>query len=1100
MADPVSIAINVALIAANMALTASQEFEGPRLDSLSVTTSDYGAPINYVHGIRRLDGVSCIWAEPLREVKRRRKTKGGKFNDYTYFGTWAVAVCDHAADAITRIWFDRNLIYDATGAGPISPFAIGDTGGGLVGGVIDELGIGDISQYITMYLGSDDQEPDARIAATVDAEFGEGSTPAYRGVTYIVFKDLPLEKLGNRLPQVSVEVVTSAADEFPYEERTAGYQSSVWTSFSPDGKRAYWTQQDDVDPAITYVEIWDITARAPMVLATYDDDVLTPFHALGTDALGRIYTVAGGNSALAVLDADASAIIKTVGPPDISWGANYADFPFIGDIYVFGSIAYCTSFSTEKHGWIYTYPGDNATLWEAYEGSDAFQWKFVFADAYGGVWALGGSGDLAEDQLVIRRLVAGADSPTTAATAVVTMPIFNGAAAAVLAGFHCQQDGEDYIIVRFGGGDGCVVRLDWETLSVQGQIVGDGTAAFDAFAASSTRPGARTLWLGGLEWDFVAMAVVRDVDAEDYDPSFPSDQTTFYDRINKALIRVSGDAEMQWLYLDRISGDGVTLRSIVEAVSERAGLSVDAGDIEATDLTQLVPGYSWTQGQGKAILEPLLEAYDSEVRPHDFAVQFLRRGTPVLGTIPVTDMGAGGTVRYDVSTVLDSDLPLKANMTFADLDRDQQPNTAIAQRSSAATDGRRELSIDASTLALDADTGRPMIEGFLRRAWMKAQSAKTSLTRAWTKLEPADAYTLALDDFSRAFKLVRLEFGANGVLTTEWERYAPSVHTASSLLGAPADGLIPDEVPVFGYTKGLFLDIPLVQDADDDLIGYLAAAPYSDTAWPGATFYRSDDGEAFEDELGSVASTQQAVIGSAMSALPDALATCWDNASVVTVKLFAGELTSATKAQVGNGANRALIGDEIIGFTTATLIAEKTYQLSGLHRGRRGTEWATGTHAAGDRFVLLDSLPQAEMGASDVGDTFYVRPTTSGGPAGFVQVLEPYTGASLKPYAPAHLAVEDDGGDLVVTWTRRTRIGGTWRDSQDVPLGEGSESYAVQVLDGSGVLVRNLGPVSSPTAVYEAADIAADAGAGETIRVMQVSTTVGNGFAADIAI
>jgi hypothetical protein len=33
VADPVSLAVNVALIAANMALTASQQFEGPRLDA-----------------------------------------------------------------------------------------------------------------------------------------------------------------------------------------------------------------------------------------------------------------------------------------------------------------------------------------------------------------------------------------------------------------------------------------------------------------------------------------------------------------------------------------------------------------------------------------------------------------------------------------------------------------------------------------------------------------------------------------------------------------------------------------------------------------------------------------------------------------------------------------------------------------------------------------------------------------------------------------------------------------------------------------------------------------------------------------------------------
>ncbi|RWR14267.1 hypothetical protein [Paenirhodobacter populi] len=34
----------------------------------------------------------------------------------------------------------------------------------------------------------------------------EGDAPAYRGTSYILFEDLPLEEFGNRMPQVKVEV------------------------------------------------------------------------------------------------------------------------------------------------------------------------------------------------------------------------------------------------------------------------------------------------------------------------------------------------------------------------------------------------------------------------------------------------------------------------------------------------------------------------------------------------------------------------------------------------------------------------------------------------------------------------------------------------------------------------------------------------------------------------------------------------------------------------------------------------------------------------------------------------------------------------------
>ena len=37
------------------------------------------------------------------------------------------------------------------------------------------------------------------------------------------------------------------------------------------------------------------------------------------------------------------------------------------------------------------------------------------------------------------------------------------------------------------------------------------------------------------------------------------------------------------------------------------------------------------------------------------------------------------------------------------------------------------------------------------------------------------------------------------------------------------------------------------------------------------------------------------------------------------------------------------------------------------------------------------------------------------------------------------------GGDLTITWVRRTRFGGVWADGVDVPLNEESERYEVDV-------------------------------------------------------
>ena len=54
--DPVSLAITVALNAAVMGMNAMRKIEGPRITDLSVSTADYGTPLNYVLGISRVAG------------------------------------------------------------------------------------------------------------------------------------------------------------------------------------------------------------------------------------------------------------------------------------------------------------------------------------------------------------------------------------------------------------------------------------------------------------------------------------------------------------------------------------------------------------------------------------------------------------------------------------------------------------------------------------------------------------------------------------------------------------------------------------------------------------------------------------------------------------------------------------------------------------------------------------------------------------------------------------------------------------------------------------------------------------------------------------
>jgi hypothetical protein len=91
------------------------------------------------------------------------------------------------------------------------------------------------------------------------------------------------------------------------------------------------------------------------------------------------------------------------------------------------------------------------------------------------------------------------------------------------------------------------------------------------------------------------------------------------------------------------------------------------------------------------------------------------------------------------------------------------------------------------------------------------------------------------------------------------------------------------------------------------------------------------------------------------------------------------------------------------------------------------------------------------------------------------------------------------GGDIELDWIRRTRSGGDGWEAGDVPLGEESETYLVQVRKNGATLRQEI--VAEPTWTYSAAAQTADG----TLRpfelqVAQISAVYGAGLAATVVV
>jgi hypothetical protein len=155
----------------------AQVREGPRLKTLDLQSSTEGAPIPRVFGRMRLAG-QIIWATRFKETASTERQGGGKglgggasveTTSYRYSVSFAVALCEGPIAGVGRIWADGK------------PMPLEDV-------------------TWRLHKGSEAQPRDPLIAALTP------NTPAFRGTAYLVFEDLPLERYGNRLPQIAVEV------------------------------------------------------------------------------------------------------------------------------------------------------------------------------------------------------------------------------------------------------------------------------------------------------------------------------------------------------------------------------------------------------------------------------------------------------------------------------------------------------------------------------------------------------------------------------------------------------------------------------------------------------------------------------------------------------------------------------------------------------------------------------------------------------------------------------------------------------------------------------------------------------------------------------
>lgn len=552
-----------------------------------------------------------------------------------------------------------------------------------------------------------------------------------------------------------------------------------------------------------------------------------------------------------------------------------------------------------------------------------------------------------------------------------------------------------------------------------------------------------------------------------------------------------------------ISGDeSISVGAVAKDIFSRGNIE----NVSTFGLTEELRGYTiGRQSPIYAAMVPMEIAYDFEVSDQVGQLRCIRRargpkGSIEIGQTGVTTTPSGNPNPIEFTTTTEVGLPDEVSITFKDPAIDYQLNTQKAYRreGQAVNIINQELPI-----VLTAPQARQIAERVLWGAQASRNKAATSLSDRWAHTNPGDIFGLPIASETLMFKATRWTRGHSGVIEMEFTYEDFEVYNSNAV---GAEGTIPAQnIRLPGDTLWVPMDAPLLRDQDNDTAFYWAATGASD-GWRGAEIKRSSDGGLTFAKISDVAVRNP--IGTVTGVLGSGNTVVLDEANTLTVTLThdSNTLESVSELNVLNGANAAWVGPgdggegEVLQFRDATLIAPLTYELTGLLRGRKGTEHKVDNHSAGELFVFLraGTMGQSDFGANDWNKERDFKPVSFLNDELATDAQQfTNTGVRAKPLSPVHVEGErDSGDDLLITWVRRTRLSVPGLGNGPVPLGEASEAYEVDIIVG-GSVVRTI-ETTSPTATYTATEQTADGitpGDPVTMDVFQLSELIGRGYA-----
>lgn len=1082
--------------------TVLPDAHGPRLDDARLTVSTYGVAIPRVWGMVSVAG-NIIDASTVREKKHTQTSGGGKgdtpqqtVTTYTYEADIAVAICDGSIDGIVQIYANEELIYDATpGATIVSP---------------DWLAF-------TLYKGAETQEPDPAL----EAEHGAGNVPAYRGVSYVVFKSyqFPSQSIAANFRFVVSKSASNAVTETDIDmpadmvnigyspraqvvlyplayasARTAGVAAPVLVGIDPFSRDIVWTTSiTDGDQFYRYMQAQPCVH--PQYAATAVSLGIDEYRNTAIAVLCNGYPTNGIHihffDAVTGASIQRSEIHDSASDPVIA----FLDPLWLDAIEVSSNAISVVSVSLLSYDAV---DGDYSS--SELTAPSGYTWELAGAASSNnaGKVVVYASNDTTGDFAVV---IIDTDAGVFSTMTTVDMP----ADFSTVKGAAWDASSQVWwLIGNTTGKANDYTRI--YSLTTTGTLTEyDFNALYSDLSDVSNADGTPILWLDDLEgclwWqDATGTAHQWYVGSQEHN-TFAGGSNVgagIYHRATRTFWgQESGTA--YGLHTVGLTGSAAALSDIVDDLCE--GTELVPADYDTSDLAAVaVQGFVIGRDMARRdAIQALRNTYLFDFVPRDGVLTGILRGATPTATLTEDDLGAhisgsDGPLPIRITTTGEAKLPVQVDLTYLSASQNYEPVTQTARRLASAGGTKSAVSIP---VVLTEEEGAQLCDTLLHMPHISSERYDgAAIPSRLDDCAPGEVITATIDGESYTWRIEDASIIDGGIVELRGARDDASIYESFAVGGDLRTRS--RTVQAIGATLLFPLDIPLMRSVDGDAGIYAALGSYT-PGWPGCQIYQALDGNNYSELQ---AHATHAAIGVTLNNTEAWTSRMWDTASVLQVRPINSVFSSSTWEAISTNRNLAAWGQpgrwEIVGFTTASLQADGSYNISGLARGLRDTARYADDHAGGDMFIVLDENQIARIAWS--ADQYGVVRQLKAAAFGTLladavpQSVTP-AGVAIKPFSPVRLhGVKEGGGSWTLSWMRQDRQ--LHRAFAQAANSESGESYSVRILDSLGT-VLNTYTATSASFSYSTAQQTADYGAPVDIvyfQVAQVSAVVGAGY------